>query len=68
MPNKNALITHTQGKGFVERAWNTISETGWDQCTLADPTYMHGRFKSWKIPKSCELYVLQDFVTYLMTL
>ena len=55
MPNKNALITHTQGKGFVERAWNTMSETGWDQCTLADPTYMHGSFKSWKIPKSCEL-------------
>ena len=45
MPNKNALITHTQGKGFMEKAWNTISETGRDQCPLADPTYMHGIFE-----------------------
>ena len=46
MPNKNALITYTQGKGFVEKAWNIVSETGLRSVYPTDPTYMHGRFKS----------------------
>ena len=46
MPNKNALITHTQGKGFMEKAWNSVSETGLRTVYPGDPTYMHGRFKS----------------------
>ena len=53
---KKESLNHTYSrKGFLEKAWSSVSGTGWDQCTLADPTYMHGRFKSWKIPKSCEL-------------
>ena len=46
MPNENALITHTQGKGFMEKVWNIISETGLRTVYPADPTCMHGRFKS----------------------
>jgi len=35
MPIKRVLITHTHthlGKVFLEKAWNIISETGWEQC------------------------------------
>ena len=46
MPNKNALITYTQGTGFVEKAWNIISETGLRSVYPVDPTDMHGNFKS----------------------
>ena len=46
MPNKNTLIAHTQGKDFVEKAWNIVSETGLRSVYPTDPTYMHGRFKS----------------------
>ena len=46
MPNKNALITYTQGKSFVKKAWNIISETGLRSVYPADPTDTHGSFKS----------------------
>jgi len=46
MPNKNALITYTQGKDFAEKTWNIISETGPRSVYPTDSTDMHGSFKS----------------------
>ena len=45
MPKMIILITHTQGKGFMEKVRNIVSETGLRTVYLADRIYMHGRFK-----------------------
>ena len=46
MPKMIILITHTQGKGFMEKVRNIVSETGLRTVYPADPTYMRGSFKS----------------------
>ena len=45
MPNKNALIIHTQENGFMEKAWNTISETGLGSVSQLI-LHIHESFKS----------------------
>ena len=46
MPKMIILITHAQGKGFVEKVRNIVSEIGLRTVYPTDPTYMHGSFKS----------------------
>ena len=52
MPKMIVLITHTQGKGFMEKVWNIVSETGLRTVYLADPTNTHGSFQATRILKS----------------